>query len=186
MQVVLGNRLGCAWVWLYCFSVTGKMSPLFDTFVFHKVSARRENHWLHYGRSLQIHPQIRKTELTWKLSISAFNFAQRQRDAEKRYEARSNLFNHPSSGRKVIAVWGNVKRPGSYPFPSSHPSHGHFTVTSPQRTGQTPERPVPGGLPQMALHTHLSRRTCVQGTGHPGAAGPSENPQEKDRQLGTL
>lgn len=49
-----------------------------------------------------------KTELTWKLSISAFNFAQRQRDAEKRYGEGSNLFNHPSSGRKVTAVWRNI------------------------------------------------------------------------------
>lgn len=35
-------------------------SPLFHTFVFHKLSARRENHRLPHGQCLQIHPQIRK------------------------------------------------------------------------------------------------------------------------------
>ena len=127
-----------------------------------------------------------KTELTWKLSISAFNFAQRQRDAEKRYGARSNLFNHPSSGRKVTAVWGNICQwndPAPTPSPAPTPAMDTLQWPHPRGLGK---RPVPGGLPQMALHTRLPRRTCVQGTGHPGAAGPSENPQEEDRQLGTL
>ena len=71
------------------------------------------------------------------------------------------------------------------PPPRPHPSHGHFAVTSPQDWAN-PSTASPRGPPQMALHTRLPHGTCVQGTGHPGAAGPSENPQEEDRQLGTL
>lgn len=90
------------WMGLGFIAFLGKISPLRHAFVFHKASARRP---LTPLLTVFANPSTNKNRLSWpeKSSIFVFNFAQRPRDTE-RHRERSNLFNHPAWGRKVIAT----------------------------------------------------------------------------------
>ena len=147
-------------------------SPLRHTFVFHKLSARRENHRLPHGQCLQIHPQIRKDLDDLKIIYFCISFcsaAKRCRDerggktessfckaqrllplrAMRARETARQLHPWPGGLQSDPTPLGRAKRTAGRP--QRLPADGHYRQPTSQ-AGQEPsglhnQGPVPGRFP---------------------------------------